>query len=279
MIKLQNDEARVLSQYVYSLCGVHLDETKGYLLESRLSTLLQETKCASFSELHAKARSDASKTLARRIVDAVTTGETSFFRDDSPFDLLQHKLLPELIDRRKKMAAPGAPVSLRIWSAACSSGQEVYTIAIVLKELLGDLSGYNIRLVGSDVSDQAVARASAGVFNNIEIERGLKTDRLNRYFTAVSGGWKIRDELRGMASFRKMNLMEDFVGVGTFDIIFCRNVAIYFTEPDKVRMFQRIAKVLPPDGALVIGSTESLTGLCPQFEPMRYLRSVYYRLK
>ena len=279
MIKLQGDEAKVLSQYVYSLCGVHLDETKGYLLESRLSMLLQETKCASFSELHMKARTEASKSLARRIVDAVTTGETSFFRDDAPFDLLQHKLLPELIDRRKKAAAPGTPVSLRIWSAACSSGQEVYTIAIVLKELLGDLSGYNIRLVGTDVSDQAVARASAGVFNSIEIERGLKTDRLNRYFTAVSGGWKIRDELRALASFRKMNLMEEFIGVGTFDIIFCRNVAIYFTEPDKVRMFQRIAKAMAPDGALIIGSTESLTGLCPQFEPMRYLRSVFYRLK
>ncbi len=279
MIKLKGDEGRVFSQYIHTLCGVHLDDSKGYLLESRLFTLLQETNSASFSELYVKARGDTSKTLARRIVDAVTTGETSFFRDDSPFDLLQYKLLPELIDRRKKALPAGAVVPLRIWSAACSTGQEVYTIAMILKELLGNLNGYNIRLLGTDISDQAVARASAGVFNQIEIERGLKGDRLSRYFSQVNGGWKVRDELRAMASFRKLNLMEDFKGLDVFDIIFCRNVAIYFLEADKLRLFQRIGGVMAPDGALVIGSTESLAGLCPQFEAMRYLRSVFYRLK
>ncbi len=279
MIKLQGEEGRVFSQYIYTLCGIYLDDSKGYLIESRLSALIQETGSANFSELYAKARSDASKTLARRIVDAITTGETSFFRDDSPFDLLQHKLIPDLIDRRKKAALPGAAITLRIWSAACSTGQEVYTIAMILKELLGNAPGYNIRLMGTDISDQAVARASAGVFNQMEIDRGLAPGRLSRFFTQVPGGWKVRDELRGLVSFRKMNLMEDFRGLEQFDIIFCRNVAIYFTEADKQRLFQRIAGVMAPDGALVIGSTESLAGLCPQFEALRYVRSVFYHLK
>ena len=279
MIKIQPEEARALSQYIYSLCGVHLDETKGYLLENRLAPLLQENSCGSFSEFYLKARSDSTKTLPRKIVDAVTTGETSFFRDSAPFDLLQFKLLPELLDRRKKMNPSGLPISLRIWSAACSSGQEVYTTAIVLKETLGNPTNYSIHLMGPDISDQAIAKASYGVFSRMEIERGLTQERLQRNFTSVENGWKIKDEIRGMASFRKLNLMEDFSALGRFDIIFCRNVAIYFTEPDKVRLFSKLGKALASDGALIIGSTESLTGLCPQFEAMRYLRSVYYRLK
>ena len=279
MIKIQPEEARALSQYIYSLCGVHLDETKGYLLENRLAPLLQENSCGSFSEFYLKARSDSTKTLPRKIVDAVTTGETSFFRDSAPFDLLQFKLLPELLDRRKKMNPSGLPISLRIWSAACSSGQEVYTTAIILKETLGNPANYSIHLLGTDISDQAIAKASYGVFSRMEIERGLTQERLQRNFTSLENGWKIKDEIRGMASFRKLNLMEDFSALGRFDIIFCRNVAIYFTEADKVRLFSKLGKALDSDGALIIGSTESLTGLCPQFEAMRYLRSVYYRLK
>lgn len=279
MIKIQPEEARALSQYIYSLCGVHLDETKGYLLENRLAPLLQENSCGSFSEFYLKARSDSTKTLPRKIVDAVTTGETSFFRDSAPFDLLQFKLLPELLDRRKKINPSGLPISLRIWSAACSSGQEVYTTAIILRETLGNPANYSIHLLGTDISDQAIAKASYGVFSRMEIERGLTQERLQRNFTSVENGWKIKDEIRGMASFRKLNLMEDFSALGRFDIIFCRNVAIYFTEADKVRLFSKLGKALASDGALIIGSTESLTGLCPQFEAMRYLRSVYYRLK
>jgi chemotaxis protein methyltransferase CheR len=278
MIKLQADELHVLAQYISSLCGVHLDETKGYLLESRLVNLLQETGSGSFSELYIKAKADVTRTLARKIVDAVTTGETSFFRDSAPFELLQHKLLPELIDRRKKITPPGQPLPLRVWSAACSSGQEVYTIAIVLKELLVDLNKYSIRLLGTDVSDQAVASASYGIYNSIEIQRGLPQNRIERYFTKADAGWKISDELRALATFKTLNLMEDFSSLGRFDIIFCRNVAIYFTEADKTRLFNRIGGALQADGALIIGGTESLAGLCPQFAAMRYLRSVFYQL-
>ncbi len=278
-MKLQSDEARVLSQYVYTLCGIHLDETKGYLLESRLSSLAVEWGCASFSELYMKARTDSSKALPRKIVDAVTTGETSFFRDTAPFDMFQYKLLPELIDRRKKSTPAGQPVPLRIWSAGCSTGQEVYTIAIKLKETLPNPAQFNIFLLGTDVSDQAIARASLGVYNQIEMGRGLAADQTNRYFTPVNGTWKVRDDLRGMVSFRKLNLIEDFSSIGRFDVIFCRNVAIYFTEADKVQLFKRIGQSLQPDGGLIIGSTESLSGLCPQFEAMRHVRSVFYRLK
>jgi chemotaxis protein methyltransferase CheR len=279
VIKLQEGEARILSQYIYSLCGVNLDESKSYLLESRLADLLVSTGSRTFSDLYSKARADPSRAIARRMIDAVTTGETSFFRDSSPFDLLRHKLLPELIDRRKKAALPGRPISIKIWSAACSSGQEVYSIAILLKELLGDPARYSIRLLGTDISDQAVAAASYGMYNQIEAGRGLPQEQLRRYFNPTQGGWKVCDEIRALASFRMQNLMEDFAGLGRFDIILCRNVAIYFTEQDKARVFNRLEKSLEPEGALIIGSTESLAGICPQFEALRYLRSVYYRVK
>ena len=223
-------------------------------------------------------KADATQTLRRKVVDAITTGETSFFRDASPFDLLQHKVLPELIDRRRKTFGTGR-VPIRIWSAACSSGQELYSTAVVLKELLGSFAGYDIRLLGTDISDKAVAAASRGYFNKLEIERGMPPDKLARHFTPENGSWKIRDELRALATFRTMNLLEPMAFPVKHDIVFCRNVAIYFTEQDRARLFTAIGGVLAPDGCLIIGSTESLTGLCPQFEAKRYLRSVFYQLK
>jgi chemotaxis protein methyltransferase CheR len=240
---------------------------------------MTEVGCSNFNELYFKAKIDSSKTLQRRIIDLITTGETSFFRDTAPFDMLKHKILPDLIDRQTHAGAGRQTINIRIWSAACSSGQEIYTIAIVLKELLADAPGYNIRLLGTDLSDRAIANASRGEYNKIEIERGLSPERLNRYFTPTANSWKVRDELRAMATFRKTNLMEDVSAVGRFDIVFCRNVAIYFTEADRATVFRRIGRQLDAGGCLVIGSTESLTGLCPEYEPQRHLRSVYYRLK
>ncbi len=273
------DELRVWARYIYSITGISLDDTKGYLVETRLAGLMRETGSAGYSELLHKVKADATQTLRRKVVDAVTTGETSFFRDTSPFDLLQHKVLPELIDRRRKTFGAGRTLPIRIWSAACSTGQELYSTAIVLKELLGTFSGYDIRLLGTDISDKAVAAASRGYFNKLELERGMPADKLARYFITENGMWKVRDELRALATFRILNLLEPLSFPVKHDIIFCRNVAIYFTEQDRARLFTSLANVLAPDGFLIIGSTESLTGLCPQFESKRYLRAVFYQLK
>jgi chemotaxis protein methyltransferase CheR len=273
------DELRVWSRYIYSITGISLDDSKGYLVETRLAGLMRETGSASYSELLHKVKADAMQTLRRKVVDAITTGETSFFRDTSPFDVLQHKILPDLIDRRRKTLGAGRTLPLRIWSAACSTGQELYSTAIVLKELLGNFSGYDLRLLGTDISDKAVAAASRGYFNKLELERGMPADKLAKYFTAENGQWKVRDELRAMATFRTLNLLEPLAFPVKHDIIFCRNVAIYFTEQDRARLFANLANHVAPDGCLIIGSTESLTGLCPQFESKRYLRAVYYQLK
>lgn len=269
------DELRVLTQYIYSISGVALDATKAYLLETRLKPMMQQYACASYMDLYSKARADRTGAMEKEIISAITTNETLFFRDASPFEVFKHKIIPDLVDARAKKGV--RPIPIRIWSAACSTGQEVYSIAISLREALGDLSNFDISILGTDISDNALIKANEGLFNKFEIERGLPTQTLHRYFTPMQNGWKIRDEIKKMATFRKFNLMKPFIGLGKFDIVFCRNVAIYFTPADKKAVFEKIAGVLEPDGALIIGSTESLTGVTSMYETKRYLRSMFYQ--
>jgi chemotaxis protein methyltransferase CheR len=278
MVKIKPEEIKVLSNYIYNISGISIDASKAYLLETRFGKILEEEGCKSYSEFYHKAIADKCKALEKKIIDAITTNETLFFRDTGPFDLLKFKVLPDLIDARTAKGAGPGPVDLKIWSSACSTGQELYSIAIIIKELLHNAGGHKITLMGTDLSDAAIAQASAGTYNKFEIERGLPREKLQRYFTPQGSNWKIKDEIRAMATFRRMNLMQPFLGLGKFDIIFCRNVAIYFTLQDRQKLFNKIAKVLQPDGYLLIGSTESLTGICPQFIPKRHLRSVYYQL-
>ena len=276
MIKLLAEERQNVAQYIHSICAITLDQSKDYLIESRLSALMADIGCSSFTQLVSRSRSDASGVVKRKIIDQITTNETLFFRDSSPFDLLRFKIIPEIIDRRSRSKQV---VPIRIWSAACSTGQEIYSIAIVLKELLGDLSGYQIRLIGTDISDQAIAQASEGIFGQVEIARGLTDAAREKFFLPHAKGWKIRDEIRAMVSFKKLNLMDDFSSLGKFDIIFCRNVAIYFNEQDRISLFKRIAQRLETDGYLIVGSMESLSGISTQFESKRHLRSVFYQIK
>lgn len=275
MIKLLPDEHKLVAQYIYSICAVTLDASKSYLIEGRLGSLVEETGCGSFSTLVQRAKADSSRALRRRMIDAITTNETLFFRDMAPFDLLRHKLVPELIDRRARSGS----ARIRIWSAACSTGQEIYSIAILLKEMLGDTDRYGVRLIGTDISDQAVTQASRGFYNETEISRGLSEPLRDKYFVQVKNGWQIRDEIRAMVSFKHLNLMDDLSPMGKFDVVFCRNVAIYFTEPDRISLFRRLERALEPNGSLVVGSMESLSAICPQFESKRHMRSVFYQVR
>jgi len=275
-LAITREEMTVWSRYIHELCGVHLDESKGYLVETRLGSLLTEAGASSFSEFFHKVRADASGKVRTRIVEAITTNETSFFRDTAPFDLLRHKIIPELIDRR---SGAGGRIPIRIWSAACSTGQEAYSTAILLRELLGDLHRYDIRILGTDISNKVVAQASYAEYNRVEMERGMPPETLQRHFTISGDRWKVREEIRAMATFRTINLLEPFSFPHPFDVILCRNVAIYFTEANKTRLFQNLARVLARDGSLIIGATESISGLCPELEPKRYLRAVFYQWK
>ena len=279
MLKITPAELKTVGQYIHDISGIYLDQSKSYLFETRLGTIAEEHGCNSYQELHLKAKRDTSKRIERQIIDAISTNETLFFRDKGPFELLKHKILPELIDLRTPRT-PQIKTNIKIWSAASSTGQELYSVAMTVKDLIDHrMDSYNFNLLGTDISDNAVKQASYGKYNKFEIERGLPRPTLQKHFTLFGDSWKIKDEIRAMVNFRKLNLMLPFAGIGKFDIIFCRNVAIYFTLQDRKKLFNKLADSLADDGYLIIGSTESLTGICSRFVPKRHLRSIFYQKK
>ncbi|WP_022664625.1 CheR family methyltransferase [Desulfospira joergensenii] len=277
-IKVTPEEFKSFSKYILDISGIALTAGKEYLLETRLSPMLNRLGCKSYGELLKKAQFDSKKELKNEIIDAISTNETYFFRDKSPFQLLQHKILPDLIDKRSTRT-PGIKPSIRLWSAANSTGQEIYSIAMTLLEMGVTPQAYNIRLFGTDISDAAIAQASYGLYNKFEVARGLEPARLAKYFTPHEDRYRIKDEIRSMAQFKKMNLMEPFTGLGKFDIVLCRNVMIYFTTEDRRRIYENIAKTLEPDGYLLIGATESLVNDTDLFVSQKYLNSVFYQFK
>ncbi len=277
MIKITPVEFDILSKYIMEISGIALTKGKEYLIETRLNPLMEELGCKNYSEFHQKAKSDFKKNIENNIIDAISTNETYFFRDKSPFTLLQHKILPDLIDKRSKNRI-GLKPAIRLWSAANSTGQEIFSIAMAMNDIGITPQKYQIKLLGTDISDAAIAQASYGRYNKFEVARGLDKIKLNKYFNEEGDYWKIKDEIRSMAQFKKMNLMKPFVGMGKFDIILCRNVMIYFTEEDRRKIYQNIARVLEPDGYLIIGATESLTNNSDLFVSKRYLNSIFYQL-
>lgn len=277
-IKITPEEFKQFSKYILDISGIALDVGKEYLLETRLNPLITRLKCSSFFDLLQKAKADFKKQIENEIIDAISTNETYFFRDKSPFELLQHKIFPDLMDK-KLQKNPSIKPTIRLWSAANSTGQEIYSIAMTLTEMGITPDKYNIKLFGTDISDAAIAQASYGLYNKFEVARGLDLRRLNRYFSKQDDRYKIKDEIRVMAQFKKMNLMKPFVGLGKFDIILCRNVMIYFTSEDRKKIYHNISKVLEPDGYLLIGSTESLVNDTDLFSSKKYLNSIFYQFK
>ena len=278
MSRLEGNELSLWSSYVYSITRISLDATKGYLIETRLAPLLRETGSTSYRQLLDRVIGDATGTLKRKVIGAITTNETSFFRDSSPFELLRNKILPDLVDARTRQLGKGRPITLRIWSAASSTGQEVYSTAIVCKETLVDMNRFDVRILGTDISDKVIAQASYGKYTKLELDRGLTPDKLGTYFQPDGPDFKVRDPIRALTTFKTLNLLEPYSFPTKFDIIFCRNVAIYFSEADKRKLFDSISRVVAADGYLIIGSTESISGICPRFEAKRHLRSVFYQL-
>jgi chemotaxis protein methyltransferase CheR len=272
-MRVIDKEIAVVADLVGELCGIVLDGSKGYLVESRLGGLAESHGCKNFTEFCRMAR-NGDRTLKNRIVDAITTQETMFFRDSSPFDVLQHKVVPELIDAK---AGSMFAKRIRIWSAACSTGQEVYSIAMTLCELISDIINWDVKILGTDISDAAIQQASRGLYAKHEIQRGMKPGFIQKYFIEEKGGWRIKDELRFISSFQKRNLLEPLADLGLFDVVFCRNVAIYFNAATKRDLFHRLTSQMTPDGYLFVGSSESLVDLGPQFTPNYHCRAIFYQ--
>ncbi len=272
MSSVTSKEMASIIEFVEANCGIRLNDSKSYLVESRLGPLLSELGLSTYADLVSRSISDRSGKLKHKIIDAITTNETYFFRDQKPFDLLAHKLIPDTMENNLSQNQ----VSLRIWSAAASTGQEVYSIAMILKELLGQLFSHDIRILGTDVSQSALEIASRGLYGKVELARGLTGNRLKRHFTQKEKLWKINDDLRALASFRQLNLLAGTVTIPLQHIILCRNVAFYFSKENKQRLFSNLALKLPVGGFLVIGSTESLVGMSLPFEKREFHGIIYY---
>ncbi|HRF00266.1 MAG TPA: protein-glutamate O-methyltransferase CheR [Pirellulaceae bacterium] len=267
-------DIEAISGLVIDLCGIYLDDSKGYLIESRLGTLAEKHGCRSFAELAKKVRMGGSHALKDEVINAITTNETLFYRDTTPFEAFAFKALPESFDAR---ARSGQPNRLRIWSAAASTGQEAFSLAMTIMDNMPDYRRYDIQILGTDISEKAIERASRGWFADHEIHRGLTPQQLAKYFRPDNGGWRVIDEVRSLVQFRRLNLLEPFIHLGKFDVVFCRNVAIYFTPETRADLFRRIADVMTETGYLFVGSAESLGDLGARFIPHLHCRSVYYR--
>lgn len=243
--------------------------------------MMEELECETFNELYFLSKNTSCKVLEKSLIDAITTHETSFFRDKAPFELLKQKILPDIIHDRKKhnTVADSKPIPLNIWSAACSTGQELYSIAIIMKEILGNLEQYKIKLLGSDISEKALKKAVSGTYNDFEINRGLSAERMQRFFIKSHDEWKVTEDIREITRFRKINLIHPFHDLGKFDIIFCRNVALYFSKEDRKKFFRAMAKSMHPYSYLFIGSAESLNEFSDMFVSTQAMGATYYQLR
>jgi chemotaxis protein methyltransferase CheR len=244
--------------FISRSAGIVLTAEKAYFIEARLSPVLREESLASIDELMTKAeRGD--RRLAQRVIDALTTNETFFFRDKAPFDHFRNIIMPELLSRRP----PGK--TIRIWCAACSSGQEPFSLIMLLDEMRSDLGSRQVEIHASDISETILNKAKSGTFNQFEVQRGLPTKLLLQYFQKVGDNWKISQDVVRRVNFFKFNLLDEPRALGTFDIVFCRNVLIYFDRPTRSKIFTRIADRLAPDGFLLLGGAESTFGVTDRF--------------
>ncbi len=257
-----------VSQLLRKRAGIVLTGDKMYLLESRLAPLARKEGLPSIDDLIHVLRARRDERLITQVVDVMTTNETFFFRDKTPFDHLKDAIFPVLAQARRGSR-------IRIWCAACSTGQEPYSIAMMLDQNPALTGGVPVEIVATDISDRCLERARQGLFTQFEVQRGLPIQMLMHYFTQQDDHWRISERLRQMVSFRKMNLIEPAYNLGQFDIVFCRNVLIYFDGPTKGAVLDRIASTMNPGGFLLMGAAESIVGISQSFDVMQDRRGLY----
>jgi chemotaxis protein methyltransferase CheR len=243
-----------LARFLRRECGIVLDDDKQYFAEMRLLPIARRHGKATVEQVLELLDTAGSETLTREVVDAMTTNETFFFRDRAPFDLFRDVMLPHLLSAR------GAERHIRIWCAACSTGQEPYSLAMILDEEARRLPGWRIDIVASDISHSVIENAREGFYNQFEVQRGLPVGMLLRYFTRENNRWRVAEHLRSHVQFREWNLLSDFSSLGFFDVIFCRNVLLYFEHATRRDVLARLAATARPDGFLVLGAAETVVG-------------------
>jgi len=251
--------------------GLVLAAEKQYLAESRLVPVARRHGMNSLGELIEQLRNKAPVALTTEVVEAMTTNETFFFRDKLPFDHFRQTMMPALL------AARAREKRIRIWCTAASTGQEPYSLAMILRGLGAAIAGYRIEIVATDLSSEVLEKAKVGIYTQFEVQRGLPVQLLVKFFDQRGETWQLAPELRSMVQFRPLNLLNDFSSLGTFDIVFCRNVLIYFDQDTKIAVLNRIARQMPEDGYLVLGAAETVIGLTDALKPVADKRGLYVR--
>ena len=250
--------------------GQVLSAEKQYLAESRLLPVARKHGLAGLAELVDKLKATtAAAPLTVEVIEAMTTNESFFFRDKMPFDHFRAVIMPALL------AARAREKRIRIWCTACATGQEPYSLAMSLKAIGPALAGWRVEIVATDLSNEVLDKAKAGIYSQFEVQRGLPIQSLVKFFTKVDEAWQIAEEIRAMVKFRPLNLLNDFSPLGTFDLVFCRNVLIYFGQDTKIGVLNRLARQMPSDGFLILGAAETVVGLTDAFKPMADQRGIY----
>ncbi len=258
-----------IAQLLYQRSGLVITQEKAYLLESRLNPVARRWDLDGIDALIAALRAKKDERLMVDVTEAMTTNESFFFRDVRPFDQFKEVVLPHLLEAR------AARKQIRIWSAACSSGQEPYTLAMLLKEEAARIAGWKVEIVATDLSTEILNKAKEGLYSQFEVQRGLPITLLMKYFTQEGEKWRISEEIRRMVTYRTFNLLENPSALGQFDVVFCRNVLIYFDQATKGQVLARIAQIMPNDGFLYLGGAETVLGISDAFEVVPGQRGVY----
>ena len=269
MSELSPGQFEFLATLLKKTSGLVLSPEKGYLLESRLTPLARQRGLSRVAELVGVLQSGRDPGLVAAVTDAMTTNESFFFRDQTPFDIMRTHVLPML------HAARGAQRRLRIWCAAASTGQEPYSLAMMLAEDPASWGGWTIEIVGTDISPTALGRARKGLYSQFEVQRGLPIQLMMKYFDKAGESWQLADSIRNMVTYRPFNLLEPMASLGQFDVIFCRNVLIYFDPETKSKVLAGLHGQLASDGALFLGAAETVLGLTKDYRPVKELRGLY----
>ena len=270
---ISSDEYDYVRKLVHKASGIVLEDGKEYLVEARITPLVREARLDSMAALIRRLQSNAGDPLHKRVIDAMTTNETSFFRDQHPFEALKRTVLPDLLARR------AVTKTLSIWCAASSSGQEPYTIAMTLFEAIPAIQNWRINFIATDLARAMVERSRAGKYSQLEINRGLPAPLLVKYFRKEGLEWQVDPKLRDLIQFRELNLLTPWPAMPPLDIVFIRNVLIYFGAETKKDIFARIRGVMRPDGYLFLGGAETTVNLDDSFQRMPLERSGIYQMK
>ena len=269
---MNTEDFEFISALLKKRSGLILTRDKMYLLESRLTPVARQFGLGGLQGLIDSIRKRQDPKQIDEVVDAMTTNESFFFRDIKPFDQFRDFVLPALLKERANQK------HIRIWCAACSSGQEPYSLGMLLKEKAAQLAGWRVEITATDISREMLTKARRGVYSQFEVQRGLPIANLVKYFAQDGDKWTISAELRNMVQYREFNLLESPRSLGMFDVVFCRNVLIYFDQPTKAKVLDGIGGVMRPDGYLFLGGAETVLGVTDQFAPISGMRGIYGRV-